>query len=188
MLYVVFQQYSLIYYSNEMFQLSRRGVQTSQQIPHRAKIFHQTRLAFNWNQDLRRGWSLLAANRRYFTTGMRTGQQYNGRNLHVKQGTCQELCERFKLCSDIDGIMQNRRNSIANALELRLFLIKPSISFGLIQVDFTGILQGCITDTAQVSVKYPEQYRYCNYLNRLIRNEINIIKQSRLCFYQTGSA
>ena len=27
----------------------------------------------------------------------------------------------------IDGLMQERRNSIANALELRLFCIKPSL-------------------------------------------------------------
>ena len=27
----------------------------------------------------------------------------------------------------IDGLMQKRRNSIANALELRLFCIKPSV-------------------------------------------------------------
>ena len=28
---------------------------------------------------------------------------------------------------DIDGLMQKRRNSIANVMELRLFYIKPSI-------------------------------------------------------------
>ena len=31
------------------------------------------------------------------------------------------------MLSNIDGLMQKRRNSIANALELRLICIKPSI-------------------------------------------------------------
>ena len=34
----------------------------------------------------------------------------------------------FELCHDhLDGLVQERRNSIANALELRLFCTKPSI-------------------------------------------------------------
>ena len=46
---------------------------------------------------------------------------------------CGLQCASF-MPQDIDGLMQKRRNSIANALELCLFCIKPSIYLWRIQV------------------------------------------------------
>ena len=50
-------------------------------------------------------------------------------------------------CVTLDGLMQKRRNSIANALELHLFCIKPSVFYDMLpesllsqKVSFNGLI------------------------------------------------
>ena len=70
---------------------------------------------------------------------------------------------KCEIVNDIDGLMQKRCNSIANALELRLSCINPSI--------FSSILK-----LYQSIIHIPQTYLQCLYLDHNFIENIQIYK------------